>query len=85
MPKFDGKQTVESYLELFEDVEAQNEFSEDEYLIRLRVAVASSKLEGACYGCNTFADAKRELLTADGKTANMQGLAGVGVHGAKER
>ena len=70
MPKFDSKQTVESYLELFEDVAAQNEFSEDEYLIRLRVAVASSKLESACHGCNTFADAKRELLIADGKTAD---------------
>ena len=65
MPKFDGKQTVESYLELFEDVAAQNQ-----YLIRLRVAVAGSKLESACYGCSTFADAKRELLTAHGKTAD---------------
>ena len=70
MPKFDGKQTVETYLELFEDVAKQNEFSDDEYLIRLRVAVAGSKLEGACYGCNTFAEAKRELLMAHGKTAD---------------
>ena len=70
MPKFDGKQTVESYIELFEDVVAKNDFSEDQYLIRLHVAVTGSKLESACCGCRMFAVAKRELLTAHGKTAD---------------
>ena len=70
IPKYDAKQTVESYLELFEDVANQNQYEVEELLIRLRVALAGSKLESACYGCETFADAKRELLTAFGKTAD---------------
>jgi len=44
MPKYEGKQSVVAYLELFEEVAEQNQYPDSEWLIRLRIAVAGSKL-----------------------------------------
>ena len=66
-PRYDGKQTVKAYLELFEDIARQNKFSKEEWLIRLRVAVAGTLLD-SCMGYESYDDAKRELLAAHGTT-----------------
>eukprot|EP00117_Sycon_ciliatum_P021255 scpid12026/ scgid6192/ len=68
MPKYDNRQSITMYLELFEDVATQNGFTKDEWLIRLRVAVVGTRLEKSCKGCRRYDDAKRELLLAFGKT-----------------
>ena len=68
IPRYDGKQTVKAYLELFEDIARQNKFSKEEWLIRLRVAVAGTSLDRSCMGCESYEDAKRELLAAHGTT-----------------
>ena len=68
MPKYDGKQGVTDFLELFEEVAIQNEFPREKWLIRLRIALTGSKLEGSCYGCTTYDEAKKEIVAAHGTT-----------------
>ena len=62
MPKCDGKQGVTDFLELFEEVAIENEFPMEKLLICLRIALTGSKLEGSCYGCIIYDEAKRKLL-----------------------
>ena len=69
IPKYDDKQTIINYLELYEDVATQNQYDDDEWLIRLRVALAGSKYERSCRGCRSYTDAKREILKSYGLTA----------------
>ena len=61
LPKHDGKQTVVHYLELFEEIAERNSFRVEEWLLRVRVAVAGTKLEKCCSRCHTYSDAKREI------------------------
>ena len=68
IPKYDGKQAVTTFIELFEDIVRQNMYDVDEWLLRLRVSLAGTALEGCCEGCEKYEDAKRELLTAHGTT-----------------
>ena len=68
IPKYDGKQAVTTFIELFEDIVRQNMYDADEWLLRLRVSLAGTALEGCCEGCEKYEDAKRELLTAHGTT-----------------
>ena len=59
VPTYDGKQPLECYLDLFE---------ENEWLLRLGIALSGSTAERTCIGCNTYEEAKRELLASLGKT-----------------
>ena len=68
IPSYDGTQPLERYLDLFEDICSKNEFEESEWLLRLRIALAGSKAERICIGCNNYEEAKRELLASLGKT-----------------
>ena len=70
IPKYygSGKQSVVQYLELFEEIAEQCRFETSEWLLRLRIAVAGSKLERSCLGCRSYQEAKRELLVAHGST-----------------
>ena len=68
VPKYYGKQAVEEYLELFEDVVKQNQYEESEWLIRLRVALTGTKYGGSCVGCRDYGEAKRVLVAAHGTT-----------------
>ena len=60
IPKYDGKQAVTTFIELFEDIVRQNMYDADEWLLRLRVSLAGTALEGCCEGCEKYEDAKRE-------------------------
>ena len=49
---YDGRQPLERYLHLFEDICVKNEFEENEWLLRLRIALSGSTVKRNCIGCS---------------------------------
>ena len=48
VPTYDGRQPLERDLDLFEDICVKNEFDENEWLLRLRIALSGSTVKRNC-------------------------------------
>ena len=72
VPTYDGRQPLECYLDLFEDICVTNKFDENEWLLRLRITLSGSTVNRNCVGCSSYEEAKRDLLASLGRTQDVE-------------
>ena len=80
IPKFNGKQSVEKYLEVFESVAKLNGYAESDWPVVLRSCTLETKLYSTVESGSSYKEIKQELLLQYGVTADRLWKDLVSVH-----
>ena len=70
VPKYENKQDVRRYLDVFESLMSANGYAEKDWLLALRSAVMGTKLETTLEGLDHYEEAKKEILLEHGQSVD---------------